>query len=318
MIIGVIIFVNRWCTAALAFGFCLSVICCHAQELVPRAYIITPVRSNAVILTYSFIDGSILLSGSVPITNAMGRINVSDFSYYHSMSFFGRSANFTGTLPYGVGNFQGDVVGAQTTAYRSGLLDSTFRFSVNLKGGRAMNVEEFRKWRQKTIVGASLTLIAPTGQYDSSKLLNYGSNRWSFKPEVGLSRRTGHWVLDAYGGGWFYTKNPRYFSNNPASPSNQSEAPIGVIETHLSYGVKPRLWASLDGNFWYGGRTSLNGVATGATLQTSSRVGVTCSVPLDRHQSVKFSYSDGDYARFGGDFKKVSVAWQYSWLGRPN
>jgi hypothetical protein len=161
------------------------------------------------------------------------------------MSFFGRSPNFTASLPYGIGNFHGDVIGAHTNAYRSGLLDSTFRFSVNLKGGRAMNVKEYRNWHQKTIVGASLKVVAPTGQYDSAKLINYGSNRWSFRPEVALSRRRGHWVLDAYGGGWFFTRNKQFFSNNSAPLNVQTEAPIGSMETHLSYDVRPRLWASI-------------------------------------------------------------------------
>jgi hypothetical protein len=79
-----------------------------------------------------------------------------------------------------------------------------------------------------------------------------------------------------------------------------------------------RLWFSLDGNFWYGGRTSRNGVENTSTLQTSSRIGATASIPLSTHQSLKFSYSDGAYVRFGGNYQNVSVAWQYSWVGRPN
>jgi hypothetical protein len=31
----------------------------YAQDLAPRAYTITPVHSNAVILTYSFLDGGL-------------------------------------------------------------------------------------------------------------------------------------------------------------------------------------------------------------------------------------------------------------------
>lgn len=304
--------------AALLWSAGLSSSLCCAQDLSPRAYVIIPIHSNAIILTYSFYDGSVLLSGALPITNSTGRINVPVFSYFRTMNLFGRSASFTGSLPYGVGTFQGDVVGVHTTAYRSGLLDSSFRFSVNLKGGPAMKVGEFRKWRQKAIIGASLKFVAPTGQYDPAKLVNYGSNRWSFKPELGLSWRRGHWVADAYGGAWFFTNNHDYFSNNAAKPNIQSEGPIGAIEMHLSYDVKARLWASIDGNFWYGGRTALNGVENDSTLQTSSRIGATCSVPLNKHQSVKFSYSDGTYVRYGGNFTNVSVAWQYSWLGRPN
>ena len=105
-----------------------------AQDLAPRAYIITPEHSNAAILTYSFYDGSLLLDGVLPVTGATAKVNVSVISLYHSRAFFGRSANFTASLPYGVGNFHGTVAGAESSAYRSGMLDSAFRFSVNLLG----------------------------------------------------------------------------------------------------------------------------------------------------------------------------------------
>jgi hypothetical protein len=219
-----------------------------------------------------------------------------------------------------VGNFEGTVVDAPTKAYRSGLLDSAFRFSVNLKGGPAMDLEEFRKWQQKTLVGVSIKVVAPTGQYDPTKLINYGANRWAFKPELGVSQRWGHWVLDTYGAAWFFTTNNEFFSRNQYNPgvSTQSQSPIGAFEGHLSYDVKPRLWASLDGNFWFGGTTSLSGVANPNTALKNSRIGGTVSLPVSKHQSVKFSYNNGAYIRYGGNFQNVSVAWQYSWLGRPN
>ena len=118
------------------------------------------------------------------------------FSYYHSFSFFGRSANVVASLPYALGSFQGTALGAEQHLYRSGLLDSVYRFSVNLKGGPAMSVQKFMKWHQKMLLGASLKVIAPTGQYDPTKLINWGANRWGFKPEFGYSQRWAKWVLD--------------------------------------------------------------------------------------------------------------------------
>ena len=38
---------------------------------------------------------------------------------------------------------------------------------------------------------AALTWIIPAGQYDRTKLVNLGANRWSFKPEAGISRAAG-------------------------------------------------------------------------------------------------------------------------------
>ena len=82
-----------------------------AQDLAPRAYLITPVHANAITLTWSFYDGGVNFNGTVPITGATGTYNVPVFSYYHSLNFFGRSANITASLPYAVGTFTGDVLG---------------------------------------------------------------------------------------------------------------------------------------------------------------------------------------------------------------
>ena len=312
--------VTRFCRAGLLFLGCLCCTLGCAQDLAPRAYVITPIHSNAVTLTYVFYDGDLVLDGSLPISGVTSRYNVSVFSYTHSFRLLGRSANVSGSFPYGIGNFRGTVIGAETRAHRSGALDSSFRLSVNLKGGPAMDLQEFRKWQQKTIIGVSFKLVAPTGQYDPTKLINYGANRWSFKPEVGLSRRWGHWVVDSYGAMWFFTTNHDFFSRNQFSPgtNTQKQNPTFAFEGHLSYDVKPRLWASLDGNFWVGGRSSLNGVENPNTLQKNSRIGATVSVPVSKRQSLKFSYNRGAYVRYGGNYQNVSMGWQYSWLGRPN
>ena len=291
----------------------------YAQDLRPRAYVITPVHWNAAIVGYNFNDGSIFFGSLLPITDASGQYHVSTLSYYHALNFFGRSANFTATLPYIVGNFQGEVKGSSQQVYRSGMADSVFRFSVNLIGGPAMAPKEFVKWRQKTIVGASIQVIAPTGQYYSSHLVNPGNNRWAFKPELGISQRWHNWILDGYAGVWLFTDNTNYLTGSGFSKKQNTltQSPIGSVELHLSYDVKPRLWASIDGNYWYGGGTSLNGVTKIGSLQANSRIGGTISIPFTKHQSVKFSYSDGELARIGGTFKTASIAWQYSWLGRP-
>jgi hypothetical protein len=299
--------------AGLLVSICFASTVCHGQGLAPRAYTITPTGSNAITLTEIFNDGSVVFDGAIPISGAGAQINIPTLSYYHALDFFGRSANITVSLPYGVGNLSGKLVGVPESIYRSGLADSEYRFSVNLMGAPAMPIEEFRSWRQKTLIGASLTVVAPTGQYDPAKLINEGSNRWAFKPEIGLSKRRNRWVLDAYGAVWFFTANSRYYTGHLI----QTEQSVGAVEMHLSYDVKPRLWFSLDGNFWYGGATSLNGVENSANIQRNSREGVTASIPISKHQSLKFSYSAGTYVRFGGDFQSISVAWQYGWVPQP-
>lgn len=284
------------------------------QDLAPRAYTITPLHSNAVTLSWGYYDGALNLSGSIPVTTS-GTYNIPIFAYYHSLRFFGRSANVTASLPYGVGNFEASALERERSAYRSGLFDLGLRFSVNLKGGPAMEVNQFSKWKQKTILGASLRVIAPTGQYSSTSLINWGINRWAFKPEFGYSRRWGNWVLDGYGGVWFYTTNPADF--RISGPEPQTQEPIGSFEGHLSRDFGRGTWVSLDGNFWWGGVTAFHGVPNPETQQTSSRAGLTAAYRLSRHQSVKLSYSGGTYVRYGGNWKNLSFAWQYSWIGNP-
>lgn len=286
-----------------------------AQDLAPRAYVITPIGLNAITLTWTYFDGGVNFNGAVPITGATGTYSVSNFTYYRSFSLFGRSANFAASLPYGVGTFQGKVQQQQRSVYRSGLLDFVARFSVNLMGGPAMPGEKFAKWKQRVLLGTSLKVVAPTGQYNAAKLVNWGINRWALKPEFGYSERWGNWLVDAYAGVWFYTTNPDSYAI--PFPKPQTEEPIGALEGHLSRNFNPGTWASLDANYWWGGVTSLSGIQNLATKQTGSRIGATFAWRFSKHQSLKFSYSDGTYVRFGGNYQAVQAAWQYSWLGWP-
>ena len=292
----------------------------RGQDLAPRAYLITPYHSNAVTLVWSFYDGSIDFNGVLPASGATGTYSLGVFNYYHSFGILGRSANLVAALPYGEGHFDGTAFGAGQHLYRSGLIDSVYRVAVNLKGGPAMQPREFAKWHQKLLLGASLKVIAPTGQYDPTKLINWGANRWAFKPEFGYSQRWGKWILDGYSGVWFFTTNRDYWSRNVYYPGTRSltQKPIAGFEGHLSYDFKQKLWASLDGNFWFGGVTTTGGIQNSLTRQLNSRLGLTASIPFGTHQSLKFSYSNGAYVRYGGDYQNLSVAWQYGWLGKPN
>ena len=196
----------------------------NAQDMAPRAYLITPTSASAVTLSYSFNQGSVFVDPEVPIENLSAQFQTEAISYYHSFGIFGRSANITGLMPYALGTAQGQVAGASTAIYRSGLADSRVRFAVNLMGGPAVPPGDFRFWREKTLIGMSFTTVLPTGQYDSARLINGGANRWAFKPEVGVSKRWGRWVSDWYAGAWVFTPNRQWF---PGS-SVRKQKPVGA------------------------------------------------------------------------------------------
>jgi len=284
----------------------------HPQDLTPRAYVITPKGSHAVIVSSSFNSGRVLIDPTVPIEDLRGSFQVPALGYYQSFDLLGRSANLAVVLPYAHGSFEGTLDGSVRQVYRSGLADARVRFAVNLSGGPAMRIEEYVRWEEKRLIGASLTVTMPTGQYDPARVSNTGTNRWGFKPEIGFSRRWGHWVADWYAGAWFFTGNSTFFPGERL----RTQRPAGALEGHLVYYMKPRLWLSIDANFWAGNRSTIDGVEK-QDQQRDSRVGGTVSIPVSQRHSMKLSYSRGAYVTVGGDYRTLSAGWQYSWISRP-
>ena len=171
-----------------------------------------------------------------------------------------------------------------------------------------MHLDEFVRWRRKTVVGASVAVVPPLGQYDPNRLVNISSNRWAFKPEVGLSRRLGDWFVDVYLGAWLFAANSNFQGRV------RQQDPIVSSQLHISYNIRPRLWAAFDANFYVGGRTTVDGERR-FDLQRNSRIGGTLAVPLTKRQSVKGSVSSGARTTIGAAFTSISVGYQYMWGG---
>jgi hypothetical protein len=290
----------------LAATILVCLVSCIAQELEPRAYSVSPVGTNFAVVGITRSEGDIDFDPALPIENASGCLYGAFLGYGHSVDFFGRSANVAVTLPYLWGNLQGDINGSPQQIRRSGLMNPAVRLAVNLYGAPAMDLEGFARYQRKTIVGASLAVTAPLGQYDPARFVNIGTNRWGVKPEVGISRRFGHWFFDVYLGVWLFSTNGDYQGRV------RKQDPIVSTQTHVSYGFKPRLWVAFDANFYAGGRTSIDGIPSN-DLQRNSRIGGTLSIPLTKRQSLKFTGSTGAVTNIGANFTSIGVAYQYLW-----
>jgi hypothetical protein len=202
----------------------------------------------------------------------------------------------------------GKVLEQGSEAKRSGLANALLKLSVNARGNPALSPEAFRSAPRRTVMGASLTVSAPTGQYYDTKLINLGTHRWAFKPEMGISSPKGPWYLDAYVGAWFFTANPDFYPGG----STRTQTPVPTIQGHVTYEFRPRLWVAVDGTWYGGGSTRIDGGETSPSLN-NSRGGVTASMPVARY-SLKVAWSSGVTARAGGNFRTFTVAWQMSWL----
>ena len=209
------------CAALAMIGTVSLVESAKAQEAEPRAYTNTPVGLNFLIAGYVYSQGKIAFDPSLSIADAQFHMHTEAVAYVRSLDVGGKSAKFDVIMPYSSFSANALVNGQPRTREMSGLGDPRFRFSINLFGAPALSVKEFANYQQDLIVGVSVQVSVPLGQYDNSKLLNLGNNRWSFRPELGISKAWGPWTVEFAPSVIFFTDNTDFYIG-----STFAQAPI--------------------------------------------------------------------------------------------
>ncbi len=285
-----------------------------AQDLDPRAYVKVPVGFTVAIAGVSFSHGGVLTDPTLPIENINADVWTPSVGVAQSFSLFGKTAQSLAALPYSWAHVTGDLAEQARSVDRSGLSDMRLRLSVLLAGAPAMTPQQFATSPHRPIIGASLTVAAPTGQYSPQRLINLGTNRWAFKPEVALSYPLGpRWLVDVYAGLWMFATNESFYPGTAV----RTQAPIGALQTHVSYSLSVKAWAAFDATWYAGGRATVDGVPKGVR-ESNSRVGATLVFPVGSRHAVKVAWSTGAIIRSGADFTSLSVGWQTGWLSwRP-
>jgi hypothetical protein len=300
----------RLCLSALlTFGFVGSAYPAMSQELEPRSYSASPIDSNFAVGSVSNSTGTVPLDPSLPLSDVRPAINTVIWSFTHTFRLGGRTANWAVSIPYLGGHVSGAVSGQPSAISRFGFADFRARFGVNLLG-RALSPTEFARRQPSTALGISLTAIVPTGTYNRTQLLNIGSNRWTFKPEIGLEQPMGKWFADLSAGAWLFGENADYFGG-----AALRQAPLGIFQVHAGYTFRQNQWLALDANYYSGGATSVNG-APWINLLDNSRYGLTFSQPVGPRLSTKVSWSRWLTGRFGQKYTTVAAALQYLWFNR--
>jgi hypothetical protein len=285
----------------------------RAQDLEPRAYSASPVGMWFAGEGFGRSHGGVSFDPTLPITDVKATIYSPVFGIGHTFGVFGRQALLTAALPYAWGDVSGDVGETAASVHRSGLADTKARFSINLRGNPAMSPQEFaRRPKRSIILGTSLTVTAPSGQYSGEKLINLGTSRWSFKPELGISVPVRRFDFDLYVNGTFFTENSNFY---PGEVS-RTQAPLSAAQFHVSYTVRRALWVAFDSTWYGGGAVTVNHGAP-TERQNSTRLGGLVSFPVAKQQSIKVSYSSGVSGRIGSNFNTISVGWQFAWFGGP-
>ena len=281
----------------------------HAQRIEPRSYINAPVGINFLALGYVNSSGALLFDPAIPITDADANVDMAVLGYVRTLGIAGKSAKAGVILPYASLNADGYLDGNYVTREQIGLVDPAFYFSVNLYGAPALSLKDFKDYQQGTIIGLTFRLTAPTGVYQTDKLINIGTNRWSFEPELGISKAIGPWTLEGAAAVVFYTDNDEFDTDQ----TRQQES-IYSTQFNVSYTFANRIWASLGATYYTGGRTTIDGVERN-DLQQNWRTGFTLALPIDRRNSIKLFGQSGVSTRTGTDYDTLGIFWQYRWGG---
>jgi Putative MetA-pathway of phenol degradation len=281
----------------------------EAQDLEPRQYANIPVGMSFLGAGYVISDGSVLFDPSIQLENAKLQIDGPLVGYARGLGIAGMSGKFDAALVRACLSGSADYEGEHVQRKTCGMSDARLRFGVNFLGAPALPLARFREYRQKLVVGASIQLTAPTGAYDPQRLVNIGTNRWSSKLELGMSKATQYWLLEFAVAGNFYETNHNFYGGHV-----QAQDPVYSFQAHLIRSFDSGVWVAVDATRYRGGSTVTDGVQN-RNLQSNARAGLTLSLPVNLHQSVKLNLSTGVSTRTGSDFDLFGVVWQYRWGG---
>ena len=300
---------SRWLAA---FAFILSVPPVFSQDIEPRRWSHLPIGGNFIGGAYAYSEGNITFNPVLRIEDGKFDLNSVAAKYIHSFELLGKSARFDLVQTYQSGTWSGLLDGVPASVSRDGWADTALRFAVNLHGAPPLKGQEFIDYRKatdcETIVGAGLLVQVPTGEYFSDKLINLGSNRFTFTPQFGVVHNRGKWSAELSTSASFYTDNDGFFGGK------QLDSDVYLIgQGHLIYTFMPGLWLGASMGYGYGGESTINGVSSN-DRKGNFGWGLSMGIPVNRSFGFKLAYigtrTDQDT---GADTDSFIVACAYQW-----
>jgi hypothetical protein len=266
----------------------------------------SPKGTKVLVTGVSHVTGDVLFDRNVPLYGAESDINVGILAYMQTLGLWGRTSNFLLELPYSWGNTKGFVGETPAQSDFSDFGDLRFTMTVNLLGAPSMTLEEFIEFRAapRPIIGASLKVVAPTGQYDSDKLINVGANRWATRLQLGsIVPLTPTWLLELEAGAWLFGDDDEFL------PGEREQDPVYSVQANLVKRFQPGFWASIDLTYFDGGRQTIGGVELD-DVQHNVKLGGTVVIPFAGRHAIKIGYANGVVTSYGTDFDQFLLTYQ--------
>jgi hypothetical protein len=210
------------------------------------------------------------------------------FKYIRTLEVLEKSARIEFAQAFQEGRWTGLVDGVPSSIKRSGFSDTFLRVAINLCGSPPLEGKEYAAYRAgveaETIVGMALAVQLPTGDYMDDKLINLGSNRFTFRPQLGVVHARGKWSMEVTGSAWIFTDNDEFYNGNELE-----QDPLYTVQGHLVRSFSTGVWAGASVGYGYGAESTVNGVNKGdrkGNLVWALSVGA----PMSRQLAVKVSY----------------------------
>ncbi len=226
----------------LFFFFCSKAV---SQDIEPRRWTALPLKTNFIGVGYSYTNGKIFFDPVLDVENASVDVNNIVIEYIRPFRIGKKQGRMDVRVPYSIARWEGDLSGNPTSVKRNGFSDPRIRLSVNLLGPSAMEPKEMRDYLMThpvyTIVGVSLSVTMPFGQYYNDKLLNLGQNRFVFRPQAGFVHSWRNWSYELTASLYLFTDNNDFFNGG-----TREQNPVFAMQTHLIRRFDHGLWASLS------------------------------------------------------------------------
>lgn len=286
---------------------------CHGQEIEPRRWGHMPIGADFMTGAYSYTSGDVYLDPVLRIEDGQFYLHATTLKYIHSFDLLGKSARVDLTQSYLSGEWSGVLNGTPASITRDGWADTAVRFAVNLLGAPPLKGAEFASYRaqhaeSETIVGAGLAIVLPTGRYLEDKLINLGSNRFTFRPQVGVVHTEGPWSMELTTAAWLFTDNDEFYNGK-----HLEQDPLFTADASLVYTFRPGLWISGSVGYGIGSETTVNGISSD-NRQSSLGYGLSVGLPISRSCGFKLAYiGTRTEARTGLDADTFIGAVTLSW-----
>ncbi|MEE4174107.1 MAG: transporter [Xanthomonadales bacterium] len=279
----------------------------QAQDTEPRRWTHLPVGTHVVGAVLGAGRGDIFLDPALEIEDADFETWTVGASFVHSFGFLGRTARFDVVVPYTLGRWEGILSGQPASTRRHGFADPTFRLSWLLVGGDALTPGEFAaRPRSNTVVGAGIMVRPPLGEYYGERLINLGTNRWTVRPQLGVTHVRNAWTYELTGSVFLYS------DNDDLAGQTLEWDPLWAIQGHLIRSFGKGRWASLSSAWGAGADVRIDGVDRPQATE-NWLIALAYGMPLGPRHSVKFAWVRGQTQRNeGSDFDALTVG--LTWL----